>query len=191
MMTEKMSLKREIEKEYFEWLVRKVSGDEQSIDFLYELHLYEFIPILDMDVNRLDDGLYLRREFGLDYGYEDFSMSDRPCSFLEFMVGLASRMNELTQEIEEPPKIDRWFWELIVNLELPEDHRNWRIELPNIIDRVINRKYNFDGSGGLFPLEDPETDQRELEIWYQMNQYLAENYFYSESNICWIKDIYR
>ncbi len=179
-MTEKMSLKREIEKEYFEWLVRKVSGDEQSIDFLYELHLYEFIPILDMDINRLDDGLYLRREFGLDYGYEGFSMSDRPCSFLEFMVGLASRMNELTQEIEEPPKIDRWFWELIVNLELPEDHRNWRIELPNIIDRVINREYNFDGSGGLFPLEDPETDQRELEIWYQMNQYLAENYFYGE-----------
>lgn len=177
-MTEKMSLKREIEKEYFEWLVQMVDGEE-DVDLLYELDMYDFQPIIEMDKNRCADGLELRRLFGIDYGYEDFDM-DKDCSVLEMLVGLAVRMNDLTQEIEEDSKIDRWFWEMISNLEIPKNTNIQRAYINQKIDILTDRTYDFDGSGGLFPLNDPETDQRELELWYQMNQYLAENYFYGE-----------
>jgi hypothetical protein len=32
-----------------------------------------------------------------------------------------------------------------------------------------------DGSGGLFPLKNPQQNQRTTEIWYQMNAWLMEN----------------
>jgi hypothetical protein len=39
--------------------------------------------------------------------------------------------------------------------------------------RVINRTYGPDGSGGLFPLHKPHIlDQRRVELWYQMQYYL-------------------
>ena len=42
--------------------------------------------------------------------------------------------------------------------------------------QMINeRSYAFDGYGGLFPLRKPHQDQRNIEIWYQMQAYLMEN----------------
>ena len=42
------------------------------------------------------------------------------------------------------------------------------------VDRILNRRYAWDGSGGLFPLMRPDGDQRTEELWSQMNSYVLE-----------------
>jgi len=52
------------------------------------------------------------------------------------------------------------------------------------IDRWMSRQYDSHGRGGIFPLKSiPEfyesgefPNQNRLELWYQMQLYLAENY---------------
>jgi hypothetical protein len=46
--------------------------------------------------------------------------------------------------------------------------------IDDILDSVIWRTYSPDGRGGFFPLNQPQEDQRKIEIWYQMNKYVIE-----------------
>jgi hypothetical protein len=39
---------------------------------------------------------------------------------------------------------------------------------------VIHRYYQPNGHGGFFPLENPQDDQRHVELWYQLNEYVME-----------------
>ena len=43
-----------------------------------------------------------------------------------------------------------------------------------VLDAVIFRNYEYDGRGGLFPLRYPDRDQRDEELWSQLNAYLLE-----------------
>jgi hypothetical protein len=64
-----------------------------------------------------------------------------------------------------------------VNLELnPYNDRDGVDEahVTETLDRVIYRNYESNGHGGFFPLEDPDEDQRRVELWYQLNAYLNE-----------------
>jgi hypothetical protein len=45
-----------------------------------------------------------------------------------------------------------------------------------ILTNLVERTYQKNGKGGLFPLKQPAKDQRRVEIWYQMAAYLNENY---------------
>ena len=79
------------------------------------------------------------------------------------------------------PDVDntrQWFWDMLNNTRLEEyDNNNWnRKAVIDIINMVIYRQYDYSGNGGLFPLRDPETDQRRVEIWYQLASWLNENY---------------
>jgi hypothetical protein len=53
-------------------------------------------------------------------------------------------------------------------VNLPED------KIEETLDRVIWRTYNFNGRGGIFPLRRPRQDQRDVELWYQLNAYIIE-----------------
>jgi hypothetical protein len=77
-----------------------------------------------------------------------------------------------------------WFWHFIQVLDL--EHFNDR-EYDNhpdhvqdavarTLERVIWRTYKPDGRGGLFPLRNPNEDQRDVELWYQLNAYLLEQF---------------
>ena len=46
----------------------------------------------------------------------------------------------------------------------------------NKLDDLNKRHIGEDGSGGIFPLKNPQKDQRITEIWYQMNAFFLENY---------------
>ena len=77
-----------------------------------------------------------------------------------------------------------WFWKLVENLELKQYTDNiYEIsieeEVDEVLDRLINRTYERDGSGGLFPLRQDPRDQRKVEILYQMSSYLLENDFFN------------
>lgn len=124
---------------------------------------------LEGDKNRAADGESLRRRY-----------SDVPsdgCTVMEMLVGLSQRMTFMDGEDEA-----YWFETFIVNLGLGWlDDIQWESrphESEEGADRIIrnwmDRKFESDGSGGLFPLDHPEYDQRDVEIWYQANAYLME-----------------
>jgi hypothetical protein len=46
--------------------------------------------------------------------------------------------------------------------------------IEDILDQFIWRTYDYNCNGGLFPLDDPKDDQRNVEIWYQFANYLVD-----------------
>lgn len=192
--------------EYFKWLCRKVDVYQDDISgywyLMQVLWAKEFGWFVPNDDNRVADGLELRLEFAYDHYYDyNLSASDI-CSVLEMLVALAVRMDDTIIKPGEKVKVGDRFFELICNLELDKytDDRYLDLgnndnsyhlaamysmvkdsaEIDDILEVLINRQYSKNGKGGLFPLVRAELDQREIEIWYQMHEYLMENYFLDE-----------
>ncbi len=165
---------------YFRWLYRQVA-DPHSKDLslsywklLKELFSREFTWTVPHDDNRAEDGKELRSEFIHE---EDLTRVDQTwmevgCSMLEMMVGLSRR---LSFEADGPPYY--WFWMLMDNIGLGGLSDNRRLpkkKIEETLDRVIFRTYKRNGLGGLFPLAKTRKDQRKVELWYQMAEYLQE-----------------
>jgi hypothetical protein len=73
-----------------------------------------------------------------------------------------------------------WGEEILHNLQLdqmwdPLSQRK-RQKAIDIIEGVVWRNYKRDGTGGMFPLIRPEYNQKKVEIWYQLNAYVMQNY---------------
>lgn len=177
-----------IERDYFDWLYNIVDDSdyeyESLINHIYDMDFDEKTTILiDQDHNRIADAMRLREDFiSEQLAREDrdlvYIFRDRPCSVLEILVALAYRM----EDVMGLHRFPIWFWELLSNLGLEEfNNSNFNIKNVRKIDRIINKwldhNYDYDGTGGLFPLKDPPKDQRKEEIWYQMSAYLIENYY--------------
>lgn len=70
----------------------------------------------------------------------------------------------------------QWFWNMIVNLGLgnmSDDNFNKQY-VKKIIKNFLDRHYEKNGKGGLFMIEAPSKDMRDIEIWYQMCMYLIQ-----------------
>ena len=175
---------------YFNWLCEKVnlysSDNDMYTNLIDSLRNREFYSIIANDDNRAADGKYLRvtydEEF-TDIHYQgDF---DAPCTVLEMLIALAERMDDdILYSSELGPRVDVWFWMMIHNLGLDyatDDHyalndNYGQTYVDHVLDMFLNRKYKANGVGGLFPLREPHENQRNLEIWFQMNDYISENY---------------
>lgn len=165
---------------YLHWLYSQVSETNGTHErgaywsLLQQLYTTEFVWLIPNDDNRAADGKDLRVEF-LRYIHDeevDEAWLQLGCSFLEMLVAL-SRWYAFEDEGE--PR--NWFWHMIKVLGLNEyddahmDHH----AVEEIVNAVIWRTYRRDGQGGLFPLKHPRRDQRDVEIWYQLQAYLLEN----------------
>lgn len=139
----------------------------------------EFISLVDFDDNRIADGMELRREFELEFSYVLADKDNFPPSVLEVLLALSRRM-----EVQSDTIMECWFWELLTNLGLHHYADNsyydnggpWEIQY--ILNRWVGRTYKRDGKWGIFPLKHAKKDQRKVEIWYQMQAYLAENVYF-------------
>lgn len=161
---------------YFRWLLTQVGSEARNrTSLLEQIFLKEFVWHIPNDDNRAVDGQDLRLEF-----LRKMKISDPPedwmwlrCSMLEMLIALSRK---LAFEAEGEPS--DWFWILIKNLDLYRYKGRLRsldiIDIDETLDRVIWRNYDENGRGGLFPLQYPAQDQREVEIWYQMSAYLLE-----------------
>jgi len=169
-----------LDETYFTWLYGQVSSVEETNpsktywDLLRALYKKEFIWVVPNDDNRAEDGRDLRIEFfdnmNIHVGGKDWAMFG--CSMLEMLIGVSRR---LAFEAEGRPQT--WFWQLIRNLGLNRCTDNKPLpkkRVDDCLDQVIWRTYSPDGTGGLFPLKDPQKDQRQVEIWYQLSAYLLE-----------------
>lgn len=165
---------------YFVWLYRQVADPDAknpALSFsalLKQLFQKEFVWIVPNDDNRAEDGKELRLEFIRDQklGKIDRMWSELGCSFLELMLGLSRRLS-----FEAGGEPHYWFWKLMGNLGLDGYSDNRRLpqkKIEDTLNRVIYRSYKRNGLGGFFPLKQTPHDQRKVELWYQLSEYVAE-----------------
>jgi len=159
---------------YFDWLIELVEGNGTGYELaLNQMFFTRFETLVPHDENRCNDGLDLRNDYERETKTRlDRREASRPCSVLEMVIALAKRFAFNIVEAGEDIDIPKAFWIMMSNLELKKN-----VDLnPAILSRLVHRTYGPNGSGGLFPLRHPNTDQRKVELWYQMQQYLLENY---------------
>ena len=168
---------------YFTWLCDLICRDRYSektsfVKLLSHLHDTEFYYVLDRDVNRAEDGIYLRYRFSYhntDIGDDIESYINGPCSVLEMMIALAIRCEE---NIMDDPTIGnrtgQWFWGMITTLGLGAmyDTQYDAEYVDEVLERFLKREYERDGTGGLFRVRNCNYDLRNVEIWYQLCWYL-------------------
>lgn len=177
----------EIKSEYFRYLceLADINSEKNSYFLLAKaLHKKHFYSIMPNDDNRIGDGKALRTKFARDSEYINYESLDGPCTFFEFLVGLASRMAFTLEDNNDDTHIGKYFHELLENCGLSEaDDDNYysadfdQDMVDAIVDRILERRYKKDGFGGLFPIKTwtkNDSDQRKTEIWYQMARYLNE-----------------
>lgn len=178
--------RNKIQNEYFDWMYEKVCGESFNKSITYHrlfsaLHQRRFYYSIAMDANREADGESLRYRFGQEMDIDPVAIANSidlvPCSVLEMMVALAIRCEEnIMDDDSYGDRTGQWFWLMIINLglsnETDNDFDSTRVN--RILDRFLDREYKPNGAGGLFVVENPPVDMREIEIWYQMHLYLQD-----------------
>lgn len=165
-----------LEELYFQWLIQPLDKkwDETfDINLLKTMFRTRFEHFVPNDVNRALDGIELRQEFlykrpvrSSKWEIDGWLAED--CSILEMLLALADRCEYRTGILKT-----EWFSTFLRNLGLADHYSPSKTR--RVLQRLNKRTYSRDGLGGLFPLENPLEDQREVEIWYQMMAYIIEN----------------
>ena len=190
----KRLLQADIVNDYYHWLCEQVGFDVTVKSYwhlaetIYNKTFYSFVP---NDENRGLDGIRLRDMYAEETYYKMinrvvisnlYAALDGPCNMLEMLVGLAKRVDGIMADIGNENRTSKWFWEILENIELDKytDEEFFKIKglenVNRILDTVLERSYSINGMGGLFPLKNTKKNQRQIEIWYQMCDYLLENY---------------
>lgn len=172
----------QLDQPYFEWLYSLINPLNQKNPHRTYWKLFRclystmFTWSVPNDDNRVEDGRDLRIKF-LDerqIPLEDVDPDwlEMECSFLEMLIGLSERASFITSEDKS-----HWFWTLLKNIGLRQfnDSRHIPKSVQATLDCVVQRKYSWNGSGGLFPLKHADRDQTGVELWYQLHAYIAEH----------------
>jgi hypothetical protein len=164
---------------YLNWLYEQVADpniDDEYLTYwgvLRVLYTKEFVSVVPHDDNRIMDGKALRREFINSQGVlVDSFWIELGCSVLEVMVGLSRRLEFVADG--EP---HYWFWELMTNLGLHQYNDTVMMpeeDIDEMLDRLIFRHYEPSGVGGFFPLSHVNEDQRCVELWKQLSNYVED-----------------
>jgi|SRR3954466_9306880 hypothetical protein len=175
-----------VTEDYLRWLEPQLRDEYANTTKTYRelrdiMFAKEFTWTVPMDDNRLQDGQDLRVEFvsmmpgsiRIKQDTADILLTVAPVSFLEVLISLSRKMAFVAGG--DAPG---WAWHLLTNLELHRMAdtltRPKRLKIEEILNTVIDRTYLPNGQGGFFPLAWPEEDMTRVELWYQMNAYIAE-----------------
>jgi hypothetical protein len=167
-----------IENLYFSWLCAKVSRVENPTPSLTYWKLFralyrnEFVWLVSGDDSRALDGLELREEFFRESGIpEDPVWESMNCSIFEMLISFSRRAQFNAGETSA-----FWFWKMLENLGLREanDASFREEEVEEVLYNLVWRNYDRRGHGGLFPMNNPQHDQRHVEVWYQFCEYLVD-----------------
>ena len=172
---------------YLIWLSEQVDITFNGSPFSYLITaLWEapFVWQIPDDMNRAVDGHKLRELYLQSHHVthpELIFPVDDGCTFLEFLIGLAGRANDIMY-VPNTDQTGDYFWCFIYNLGM--DHCTndsyglaWDdFYIHEKISKVLTRTYMPDGLGGLFPLKNSIENQQNVPIWYQLNAFLIENF---------------
>lgn len=179
---------------YLVWLINLINADNYKgksyIKLCSLLNKIPFEPVMKLDKNRSSDVQSLLRETYIQSQSDWYRLSNDeimelpawPVSFLELIISLAMRIDlDFMREINGIDNTRIYFWVLVRNLGfLSFDDDNWNedsiISVVNRLNIVQERKYDFNGNGGLFPLENAEMDQRNVQIWNQLCQFVSQKF---------------
>lgn len=172
---------------YFKWLMNQLERPTNSLARLCGmLHNNTFTRRVGNDVNRASEGERLRHRFTHDFAdaridprTSNWLLLENECSWLEMLIALSESLDYLYEG-----GVQVRLLELIDNLGLspvlssPKSDRYDELDqgfVDTVTTRVDNSLFDYDGHGGLFPLEsDDHPDQREVEIWEQHAAYFRE-----------------
>ena len=102
-------------------------------------------------------------------------------SVLEVLVAFAMRIDDDIM-YDGNLHASKWFFIMIDNLGMTnfiDDDLGltWTIDdEEQIIDIWMSRQFSPDGKGSIFPTRFTTFDQRNVEMWYQMQEWFKENY---------------
>jgi len=168
------------EDSYFQWLCA-LGGKQRTHEMLLTImHQSDFIVLNELDRNRVEDGRGLRERYLNQTGINVLRMNNDCITFLEVVIALAEKMSFLTSQETDPPFTHKWFGVLLKNsgLVVFTDDSFQSIDAGTVREKIKNinfRMYAPDGNGGFFPLEKTHVDQRQVELWFQMQEWLDEN----------------
>ena len=173
---------------YYWWMITRIFHNADLIQSYNPLLSYlDSIPYqwsLDMDENRQKDAQDLRYTFGEECGYSEVQICQdldiiEP-SLLEVIVALINRAQEnILFDPEQQYNLNQEiFIDILTNLGIEE----YRGELDDFaiaqidarINDFFNRNYSYYGEGGMFVVNQPKSDMRTTEMWYQFMWYLNE-----------------
>lgn len=177
---------KRILKTYYVYLMEIIFPRRRSHDYKEYRQLCDilfdtpFEYTLTADDNRLSDGEQLRDWF-CDENHIPDSKSEiliRPCSMLEMLIALSRKAAMNSFDHTEPGE---WFLIFVNNCGLGKFNKE-RFErdpgaprkIYDLCYKVNHRQYGYNGRGGYFPLSHPYEDQRKVEMWYQLNDYINE-----------------
>ena len=168
---------------YLEWLYSKIgtlrnrNPNKSYWNLSKQLYQKPFRWIVPNDDNRGEDGRDLRYDFADSLGINrlDEEWMSLDCSVLEMLIALSERA-----AFESYGECGDWFRKFLENLGILQyTDSNYdedaALDIDVAIERLLNREYERNGRGGLFPLIRARRDQRKVEIWYQMSSYLLED----------------
>lgn len=175
--------------QYFMWLLGKLGYKEPAecryISLLSYLYSKDFVltdPVVGHDENRVDDGFELRKEYSRGFTIPDLpTIFDECISVLEVLVAFACRIDDDIM-YDGSLHASKWFFIMIDNLGMTNYTDDalgtvWTVEeVEQIIDIWMFRRFDFNGKGSIFPLRNTTFDQRDVEMWYQMQEWFNENY---------------
>lgn len=179
-----------MKEQYFQWLIGKIGRklSRSRMKLLRLLHDTQFTCVLEMDLNREDDGTELRYRFAEETGIympAVIEIDTRPCSVLEMMVALALRMETIMSDPDKGDRTEDWFREMLKSLGLyhmTDAHFNER-SADVILSTFMKNAYEKNGNGGLFTLYGTLRDLRQVDIWTQAMWYLTEIYYGRDADV--------
>lgn len=164
-----------VDYEYYTWLTKQIDipNGKTYFDLFERLHNIEFIWTVPNDDNRVQDALDLRHEFLEDKDGSELVLGGATC--LEIIIALSRKVAFIASGNKHS---HQWAWTLLKNLGFQKFSDPLTLEKGNKVDQILHdlmwRQYSADGRGGFFPLTNPDVDQTQIEIWYQLNAYVSE-----------------
>lgn len=180
--------------QHFKYITPPYEG-ETYFNLARKLHAAPYRVLTTLDENSLSDVKMMRYWYANGYSnFKDYSgIAKTGASMLEVLIALCKRFD--TDVMVNPSGEDRsreWFWLIMENTMLdiftdeyfqPTINDDGRSEFDTTGDRICSgiietinqRRYEFSGEGGCFPLKNPKSDQRKVDLWHQMHAFFEEN----------------
>lgn len=176
---------------YFHWLQKK-SGVEGALSSMLAETVF-------VSVDGLDDILVdktkeeIRRQYAEEIAEKE-NLNDKEtetlyksirgdCCLFEVIFCLSVSLNDMFEDSDAYDGPSHFFGILMSNagFDLYDDEdmdtigeqvkEYWQ----RCIDRILERKYEPDGTHGLFPVKEPERDLRRISLWQQMNIWVDQH----------------
>lgn len=174
-------------KSYEQYLIDIIASGQKKRKYsrlLHDLYLIPFRYSLWLDESREADGLDMREAYLDTFGFAGQRDFPEKCTVLEVLVAMCLRCERDVMGRSDKDRTDEWFWEMMYHARLTDypDNLYRQREVCNIINRILDRKYDKNGDGSFFYIPGDNRNWRKADLWmqmmWQMDKKLEDEGFY-------------